>query len=175
MRIIVIVLLSACLWTASCERDGDEAINPIPADYKSWHKPLAKPIEYKVVGHGNSRRIIYANRLALQAGYVEDNFGKQAVSYPDGAIIIKEIYPKKDSGGYESQPQLVAMVKNRAHKQSQDGWLYYSKGQNNPQPKLITSRICSGCHEAANESHPYFDGNPENTFRDYVFVKLKAP
>jgi hypothetical protein len=29
--------------------------------------------------------------------------------------------------------------------------------------------MCLGCHEAANEEHPYFDKNKGDAFRDYLF------
>jgi len=36
----------------------------------------------------------------------------------------------------------------------------------------VKGRMCVGCHEAANEKHPYFDGNKKEMFRDYLFTLI---
>jgi hypothetical protein len=32
--------------------------------------------------------------------------------------------------------------------------------------------MCHGCHEAANEEHPYFDKNKTGLVRDYLFCPV---
>jgi hypothetical protein len=64
------------------------------------------------------------------------------------------------------------MIKDRSSSNALEGWLFYVKNPGNPQLILITNRTCVGCHEAANEAHPYFDKNPQGILRDYVFVNL---
>lgn len=165
------ILMIVPLLFFACEQKKHREINPIPVDYQSWHQPLDKPIDYDVVGHGNSRRIVYANKVALQAAYVEDKYGQKLLRFPNGSIIIKEVFKRK-KGGYEAYPQVVSMVKDTTNPKARDGWLYYVRNPNNPGIIQIESRFCSGCHEAANESHPYFDLNPSSQFRDYIFVDL---
>ena len=167
---IVWLMVSVCVLCA-CEQQKYQEWDPIPVDYQSWHQPLKQPIEYAVVGHGESRRIIYVNELALQAKHVENKYGQKLLRFPNGAIIIKEVFRFRNNG-YEPHPQVVSMVKDTNDPKAQDGWLYYVRNPNNPQVKQIDSRLCSGCHEAANESHPYFDNNPNSQFRDYVFIDL---
>jgi hypothetical protein len=60
------------------------------------------------------------------------------------------------------------MVKNSAAPGAQAGWLYYLKRPGR-QPAPVTGRMCHGCHEAANEEHPYFDKNKKGLFSDYLF------
>ncbi len=165
---ISVVLL---VVTSACEKQEKQAFVPIPVDYKSWHQPLKKSLDYQVPGHGDSRRIIFLNGEARKARKVKDDKNKDMVDFPDGAIIIKEVY-KREGAGYQVTPQLVVMVKNRKNENAQDGWLYYVRNPGSPQVKLIDNRFCIGCHEAANEIHPYFDNNLEGIFRDYVFLNV---
>ncbi len=52
------------------------------------------------------------------------------------------------------------------------GWMYYVKKKNIPLMN-VRGRMCTGCHEAANDPHPYFDGNKEKRYRDFLFVPFQ--
>jgi hypothetical protein len=65
------------------------------------------------------------------------------------------------------------MVKDSKNDNSIDGWKYYMV-EPGKKPLLMSGRMCVGCHEAANEQHPYFDKNRDAMFRDYLFVKIAS-
>ena len=92
------------------------------------------------------------------------------MTVPDGAVIIKEVYKTRRDIG-RAVPELTIMVKDRSHSRALDGWLYYLK-KPGKDAVLIQERMCVGCHEAANEEHPYFDGNKKRLFRDYLYIPL---
>jgi hypothetical protein len=169
--IFVYVCAGFLLLVSACEIEETQSYIPIPADYKSWHQPIKKSLDYQIPGHGDSRRIVFLNAKARQAKIIKDDNNTKMVYFPDGAIIIKEVY-KREGRGYQVTPQLVVMVKDRKNENAQDGWLYYARNAVSPKVRLITSRFCVGCHEAANEIHPYFDNNLEGLFRDYVFLNV---
>ena len=66
-------------------------------------------------------------------------------------------------------PILTIMVKDSENKDAKDGWLYYMIPPGKD-AKMIKGKMCHGCHEAANEEHPYFDKNKNSIFRDYLFA-----
>ncbi len=169
--LLVCVSTILLMITSACEKQEQQTFTPIPVDYKSWHQPLKKSLDYQIPGHGDSRRIVFLNEQARNARKIKDNKNKEMVDFPDGSIIIKEVY-KREGSGYQVTPQLVVMVKNRKNEDALDGWLYYVRNAGSPQVRLINTRFCVGCHEAANEVHPYFDNNLEGMFRDYVFLNV---
>jgi hypothetical protein len=138
-------------------------------DYRSWEKPVNRILDYPVPGHGASYRIIFANDVAFGAVVKKDDRGIERVEMPDGSIIIKESYLKRKDISKRKIRDLTIMVKRSNDPKAQNGWLYYVKFP----PKKITrvdGKMCIGCHEAANEQHPYFDKNAKNIFRDYLFT-----
>jgi hypothetical protein len=90
----------------------------------------------------------------------------------EGSVIVKEIYKKREDVN-KAEPVLTIMVKDSKSKDSIDGWKYYMV-EPEMKPSLVSGRMCVGCHEAANEQHPYFDRNKEGIFRDYLFVKIAS-
>ncbi len=170
-KIIVYACATLLLSAAACDKKDKTAINPIPVDYKSWYKPLKKPLTYQIPGHGKSRRIVFLNDKAQKAQLKKDENDKTIVDFPDGSIVIKEVY-KREGAGYQIAPQIVAMVKDRKNEKAQEGWLYYVRNPGSPQIMLMKGRFCIGCHEAANEAHPYFDKNMQGIFRDYIFLNV---
>jgi hypothetical protein len=158
----LVVLLLAC-------SDKNNKAFKVPSDYRAWKKPVAKILDYPVPGHGPTFRVIYANRTAFSAKVTKDASGTDTVSMPDGSVLIKEIYKtRKDVN--RKEPKLTIMVKDAKNKLALNGWLYYNKEAGKP-IMLIEGRMCVGCHEAANEPHPYFDKNTRGIFRDYLFAQ----
>ncbi|OHD67378.1 MAG: hypothetical protein A2W19_00235 [Spirochaetes bacterium RBG_16_49_21] len=162
-------LTAVCIVTLflSCST-REEGGFTVPPDYRSWGKPVKKLLDYPVPGHGPTFRVIYANKTAFTASVAKNQTGTARITMPDGSIIIKEIYKKKGDVN-KKEPELTIMVKNLKSKLSLHGWFYYVKHPGKPITR-IDGRLCIGCHEAANEPHPYFDKNAKGIFRDYLFT-----
>ena len=90
----------------------------------------------------------------------------------DGSVIVKEVYQKRNDIN-NAEPVLPIMVKDSKSRNSLDGWKYYMV-EPGKKPLLVSGRMCVGCHEAANEQHPYFDKNRDAMFRDYLFVNIAS-
>jgi hypothetical protein len=60
------------------------------------------------------------------------------------------------------------MVKEPGDPRAKCGWLWITKEQGGEE-RVFEGNFCVTCHANANERHPYFDGNPREEFRDYVF------
>lgn len=136
-------------------------------DYTKWKKPVDKVLDYAVPGHGKDLRVIYANSKAFEVK--QKKKGNQIrYKFPDGSIIVKAIYANKADVG-KNEKMITYMVKESKNPKSQDNWLYFmqKKGE---KPVLVGSKMCIRCHEAANETHQYFDGNKNGDFMDYIFV-----
>jgi len=153
----------------SCSPSGD--IFTIP-EYKEWKKPVNRVLDTPVPGHGATFRIIYANDTAFESEIIEEDSGRKRVVMNEGSVVVKEVY-KRRADINRADPDLTIMVKDSKSPNSLDGWKYYM-AMPGGKPQLITGRMCVGCHEAANEQHPYFDQNKEAIFRDYLFVKIAS-
>jgi len=167
MRIFLVILFAAlCI---SCSEKPDTIESDI-APYRGWKKVLKKVIEYPVPGHGAGARVIYANDAAFKTKILESREHQKKIILPEGALIIKESY-KSIKEINSSAPVIYIMKKNSKSPDSIEGWMYYVR---KPGMKImfIKGRMCVGCHEAANERHPYFDGNEEGIFRDYIFTPI---
>ena len=168
MKLLVFFL--AVSFSLSCGTKRDEAEFVVPSQYRNWKKTVDKVLDYTVPGHGSTFRIIYANDISFKPVIEKDNQGRERVIMREGALIIKEIYKKKEDINRE-EPMLTIMMKNGNSRNALKNWLFIMKkpGQ---KPAVITGRLCIGCHESANEAHPYFDRNPGGGFRDYLFAPV---
>jgi len=153
----------------SCSPSTDNFTVPV---YKDWRKPVNLILDTPVPGHGSTYRIIYANDTAFDSKIVEDDSGRKRVLMNDGSVIVKEVY-KKRTDIDNIEPELTIMVKDIGSADSLDGWKYYMV-EPGKKPMLVKGRMCIGCHEAANEQHPYFDKNRDAIFRDYLFVPIAS-
>lgn len=168
MKASILASASAFLFILSCRPGSPVPEFAVPVDYRSWKKTLPQVLDYEVPGHGATYRIIYANEAAFQPLVDRDSQGRERISMKDGAIIIKEVYSRRDEIN-RAEPVLAIMVKESGNPGAQKNWLFFMKkpGQ---KPSAVTGRLCIGCHESANEAHPYFDRNPRGVFRDYLFA-----
>jgi hypothetical protein len=169
MRIVTTFILFFII-ALSCAEEKLTLYN-VPKDYRLWKKPVTKVLDYPVPGHGATFRVIYANDLSFKAKRSKDANYNERIDFPDGSIVIKEVYKKREDINLK-EPQLTIMIKDTGNKDALDGWLYYVKNPKDKQAKLISGRMCIGCHEAANDKHPYFNGNPKGIFCDYIFVDI---
>ncbi len=168
-RVYLFLLLLCIAIPASCSKEKTLAFD-IPKDYRLWKKPV-KLLDYPVPGHGATYRVIYANDVSYKVKKNKDADGNDQVVFPDGSVIIKEVYKNRKDINW-ADPQLTIMVKESTNEYAQAGWLYFVRQPGEKQAKLLHGRMCIGCHEAANDKHPYFDGNATGIFRDYIFVNI---
>lgn len=166
MRITIIIFFLVSLLFSYCSKESSKFT--VPA-YKSWKKPVDKIVDTPIPGHGESFRVIYANDIAFSSNIVKEG-NVQKVRMNEGSIVVKEVFEKREDVEYKI-PGLFIMVKDSRSPDAINGWVYYMKKPGKDAVE-ITWRMCVGCHEAANEKHPYFDGNKNDMFRDYLFTLI---
>ena len=163
LQIAGIVLFVAMLF--ACNNDDSELI--FDDDYGGWERTVEEPLNYPIPGHGKRRRAIYINDTGTGVERVTDETGLLQYEYPEGTIVVKEVYT--DFEGSDLL-ELTIMIKAPDDERARKGWIWLNKDAKTGKEKLFTSTsYCLTCHEGANESHPYGDGNPNGEFRDYVF------
>ncbi len=165
-----LIICMAVVFIGGCSQKKQEIFFALPDDYKKWKKTVDKVLDYTVPGHGATFRVIYANDIAFKPAREKDLQGRERVVMKEGSIIIKEIYKRREDINREI-PLLTIMKKESANELAIKNWLFILKkpGQ---KAEAVTGRMCIGCHESANEAHPYFDNNPGNLFRDYLFAPI---
>lgn len=168
-NIMLLSMMSAMIFLLSCSKGNKSEVISVP-DYKKWKKPVNEIMDYPVPGHGAGFRIIYANDVSYSAKISTGANGLKKTVFPDGSYIIKESYKNRQDIG-KKEPVVYGMIKNSSSPEAVSGWIYYVKKPKEPL-KIITTKMCIGCHESANEKHPYFDGNRDDSFRDYLFVPI---
>ncbi len=164
MKRLLILIIPILLMQISCKKNAEHFDVP---DYKNWKRAHDKVLDTPIPGHGASYRITYGNDIAYKSKIIKLASGSRVVMN-DGSIIVKEVYDKREDIGVKT-PGLFIMIKNTKDPDAVNGWAYYSK-KPDEEAVEVTWRMCVGCHEAANEKHPYFDGNKKEMFRDYLFT-----
>jgi hypothetical protein len=166
MKKLILLYIILISFLISCKDKTEHFTIP---DYKGWKRPYDQVLDAQIPGHGATFRLIYANEIAFNSKIVKESSGSR-VSMDDGSMIVKEVYDKREDIGSKT-PALYIMVKESKDPDADNGWVYYVKkpGQDTVEVK---GRMCAGCHVAANEKHPYFDGNKSEMFRDYLFALI---
>ncbi len=165
----VVALLApaaAALLALSCARPAPRLV---PADYASWERVTEQDLDYPVPGHEDHRRRIYVNKIG-EAVRITERQGRVFHDYPEGTVIVKEVYAGLQLRPGETPFQLLAMVKKPQDPLARGGWLWVVRDTASGQEKVIDYEYCYDCHDNANEPHPYGDKNPRGEFRDYVFL-----
>jgi hypothetical protein len=140
----------------------------IPQNYVSWQRTTEVELNYPIPGHENNYRRIFINSRGMNFTAKEQN-GKLRYSFPEGTVIVKEIYQGFDPAEEEEPVRLTAMVKRPDDERARGGWLWVLKPLESGKEQVITGEFCVTCHSNANEPHPYGDGNPREEFRDFVY------
>ncbi len=166
MRETLIIIILVFLTVYSCKKENEQFTIP---DYKNWKQPVNAVLDTPISGHGESYRLIYANETAFKSKIIKE-IDKSRVSMNEGSVIVKEVFEKREDVGYKI-PGLFIMIKNSNDPDAINGWVYYMKKPGKDAVE-VKWRMCVGCHEAANEKHPYFDGNKNGMFRDYLFTLI---
>lgn len=168
---LLIFAAAAILLLGGCE--SDTQVNFIPDNYREWPKTTDTKLQFPIPGHEDNLRKIYINPegLEYQATKAGDNneAGTSRYFFPEGTVIVKEIYEGFNPDPDEPPKQLTVMVKKPEHPEAQGGWLWIAAPSAEGPEQIIENEFCLTCHSNANEAHPYNDGNPKEEFRDYVF------
>lgn len=154
---------------SSCAEETPQSY--VPEGYDSWPRTIDEDLRFPIPGHMDNMRRIYINPKGLEyeTEMVDD---EMHYFFPEGTVIVKEVYQGFEPEPDEGPRQLTVMVKQPEHPKALGGWLWIVKNPQDPPgeaEQIITNEFCLTCHSNANESHPYDDGNPQEEFRDYVF------
>ena len=164
VRIVLFSLLLTAVW-ACAEK---EELPLVPADYSGWSRVNRVDLDYPIPGHMDRYRVIYINEAGKN--YTVMNRGERKYfEYPEGTIIVKEIYSTMAPVEGEKPVSLTVMVKKQDHPAAREGWVWIVKDFQTGKENILSQEFCITCHSNANEFHPYGDGNPKEDFRDFVF------
>jgi hypothetical protein len=163
-RTALVILAAAAL--GACAPEPAERL--VPADYRAWARVPRQPLRYAVPGHLDSARVVYINPTGLAAARTASN--APASEFPEGTIIVKEVFPGLQADVSATPRQLTVMIKRPGHKLARGGWLWVTRDPAAGTERIIDYELCYDCHAAANEPHPYADRNPSGQFRDFVFL-----
>ena len=162
------LLLSAAvlLMIVGCKSESE--VNFIPEDYREWPATTDTKLQFPIPGHEDNLRKIYINPQGLEYKKTSEA-GTNRYFFPEGTVIVKEIYQGFTPGPKAAPAQLTVMVKKPEHPKAQGRWLWIVASSAEGQENIVENEFCLTCHSNANEQHPYADGNPKEEFRDYVF------
>lgn len=163
-------ILIMVILTVSCNRN---MIFVVSDNYTDWKKTTEVRLDYPIPGHENHFRQIFINPIGENAKK-EEFSGRVQYTYPEGTIVIKEIYSGTSVDPGERPAQLTVMVKDSKSSKARGGWIWIVKQVKTGQEIIVENDFCVGCHEAANDIHPYGDLNPRGEFRDYLFFPYSS-
>lgn len=161
-----VLVIAALLLLLGCERDsGEERF--VTVDHAGWARTTSERLDFQVPGHGAGARRIYINPVGETVEPPAS--ADEAWDYPQGTIIVKEVYASANPPEDAPPERLAIMVKNPDHPMSRGGWIWIGKSPGSDEERVFTEQFCVTCHANANEQHPYSDRNREGQFRDYTF------
>ena len=156
------VLITLIVLVAGCTADSPPLLGH---DYTAWEQTTTAVLDFPVPGHGDGLRQIYANPAVFETVLNADG----SITYPAGAIFVKEVYASSNPDPDAEPAMLLGMVKRPDDEHARGGWVWISRDPESGAETLFDDEFCVTCHANANESHPYGTGNPTEAFRDYVF------
>jgi adenylate cyclase len=133
-----------------------------------WQRTTTAVLDHPIAGHQDRLRIPRINAIGLTVRSVPDG-SKHRWDFPEGTVIVEEVFETKSPAASEGPIQLTIMVKAPKDRRSQGGWLWITRNMSDGAESVFMGTFCITCHANANEVHPYGDGNPLAEFRDYVF------
>ncbi len=159
-------VFGALLFFSSCtQRKSDQLV---PKDHAAWKKTTGIELNYPIPGHENTYRKIFINPIGEGVKIIAAQ-DKNTYEYPEGTIILKEIYEGQRYEPGMKPVMLTAMIKSSSAPEARGGWIWVVKDTASGKETVFTDEFCVTCHSNANEAHPYGDGNKKQEFRDYVF------
>lgn len=156
---------------SSCTPGRKAAI--IPEDYESWPQTTDEVLNFTIPGHGVGLRKIFINALGLEYQQREEG-GRVLTEFPQGTLIVKEVYAEPNPAPGTEPAMLTAMYKDSSDPMQRGGWVWIVKNFPSGDETVLNEEFCFTCHNNANESFPYGAGNPTRAFQDFVFY-LPAP
>jgi len=170
-----VILVAPFLGALLTGCPGRAAIVYAPPDYPSWRRTTNAVLDYPIPGHQDRLRIPRMNDTGFGTQPTVES-GKRRWDFPEGTVIVKEVYRTPTPAQGEGPIQLTIMVKAPRDPRAQGGWLWVTRELPGGRDAVFSGTFCITCHANANEKHPYGDGNPNEEFRDYVyFVPGEAP
>ena len=163
LRLFVAIVVAA-LGTA-CSNAPDQPLVPSSEAYRTWERSTDVVLNEPIPGHGYGLRRIFINETGTTVRPVGDG----DVSYPDGTIVVKEVFGSPEPAPGAEPVMLTVMVKRPDDERSIGGWVWIMKEFPDGEEQILDVEFCLTCHSNANEAHPYGDGNPDLAFRDYLF------
>lgn len=148
----------------------------IPSRYPLWQRTVDEDLTLEIPGHMDKLRRIYMNETGFEYLGSNPEAGRSGPArFPDGTIVVKEIYESGTAGDGEAPASLMAMVKAAEDDRSRGGWIWVVKNFSTGREQIFEEQFCFTCHGDANRSHPYGDTNPDSLFRDYLFHLPSVP
>lgn len=134
-------------------------------DYASWARTTETPLDFPIPGHESRHRRIFINA----AGAEHRRSGGRS-DYPDGTIVVKEIFGGLDAPAPGEKPvALDIMVKDRSAPDARGGWRWIVRDAAAGTDSVFSGDFCAVCHAEASKPHPYGDRNRNSEERDYLF------
>lgn len=163
----VAAIAAAAAMAAACSARRNQLVDI--DGYRSWRRTTERALDFPIPGHGRSYRRIYVNDVGAAFRDARENGAATGNGeYPDGTIVVKEIYPGSAEPPAGAEPQsLDIMAKDAAAGTGSGGWRWIvrTKGAD----AEADAGFCLRCHDGANAKNPFGDGNPAGDFRDYLF------
>jgi hypothetical protein len=162
------ILPALAAWAVLTGCSGRSPAVYAPPDYASWKRTTDEVLDYPIPGHQDRLRIPRMNDIGFSAKPTVEN-GKRRWSFPEGTVIVKEVFRTPRPAPGEGPVQLTIMVKASRDLRAQGGWLWVTRDLPGGTDAIFMGTFCITCHANANEKHPYGDRNPTEEFRDYVY------
>ena len=90
MTTIALACLAAALALVGCQKPPQQRL--VPADYRGWTRVPEEPLRYPVPGHLDNARVVFVNPIGTRA-LSETRDGRVVDRYPEGTILVKEVFP----------------------------------------------------------------------------------
>jgi hypothetical protein len=161
-----LAVLAAALGLIACK--GKAPVVYATPDYPTWQRTTNEILDYPIPGHQDRLRVPRMNEIGFRAQPTVEN-GKRHWSFPEGTVIVKEVFRTPKPAAGEGPIQLTIMAKASKDPRAQGGWLWITRDLPGGTDAVFMGNYCITCHANANEKHPYGDGNPNEEFRDYVY------
>lgn len=169
-----VLLVLALPAVMSCRRQEAGPLLPSAQEYRRWAQTVPAILSLPIPGHEDNRRRIFINAAGAGA-QPQSREGRTVWDYPQGTILLKEIYPGLEGSADDPPVMLTAMIKKPGDPAARGGWLWVVKDLPEGEERIVDWEFCFDCHAGANEPHPYGDRNPAGSFRDYVFYPYNRP
>ncbi|MBN2738601.1 MAG: cytochrome P460 family protein [Spirochaetales bacterium] len=164
MKKTLLIFLLSLLY--SCDSKLE---NLIPDNHEKWPLFTHDKLDYFIPGHENNYRISYINEIGAKYKPQKKDNDQFLYNYPEGTIILKEIYPSNTYQPGDIPEYYTVMIKKPGHPHAQGDWVWLVKNHESKEETIFHSDMCVNCHEGANTQHPYGDKNLGKDFRDYTF------